>query len=220
MAGQTVLDDVSAELRQEAVMRMLRKSFKRAAIFSVDFDAIGEELREMSRALSKLFRKQGLQLGDKISLSSAARARQRVQAYRDRATEIGSELREIQAKAYPLYNAGSVYIKQSPLVRRFSIGAVDDIIAVTLQEISGFIDRTDYLLEDVKSVLANLDAQTRTIDSWTWMHREFVFMSGSSIGSQSPLAGKHDRHRQAHNTDEDSSSSKTGLARFSRRNDD
>lgn len=195
VAGLTVADDAVDELRADPVVKAVLKSFKKNAQFSVNFDAIHAELREITKT-SKSFAPGKIQLNDLTSLKHAAKMRVFTQAQRDRVTEICNEMRSLHAKSHDVWMATTAYIRQSEVLSKFYASAVDPIIYAALREVAVFVDRAESMIDEAMAVIYNLDARTRTIDDWVNINKQYVYMSGMQPGTQSGIDDDERREKR------------------------
>ncbi len=185
VSGQTEADDLVYKLRRLTTVRELLKLAKSNPAFNVDFDDTAAELSQLSAVASKLMSK-----GDmSVSLGGAktiARVRLKVQASRDRATQILNDMRTVHSVSKEFARAGSVWLRQRKSVRAYAQATQNEIIAETLSMITTASERSAVTIDIATTVIFNLDAKTRALDTWLSIWKEYRYTSGTQPGA---LAG-------------------------------
>ena len=183
VSGQTESDDLVYQLRRLNTVKQLIKLAKATPAFNIDFDETESELSSLSMIASKMLSKGDMAVGLGGSAKAVARIRLRVQASRDRATQILNEMRTVHAVSKEFHRAGSVWLRQRKSVRAYAQATQNEIIAETLSVITTTSERSSVSIEQATTVIFNLDAKTRALDTWLSIWREYRYTSGTPPGA-------------------------------------
>jgi len=197
--------DVVAEIRADPVIDNLLKAYKKTPYSRIDSGQTLAELSELSASVA--FDAKGFPLNGTRGLKNARDARLELQAARDRLVAMERQFRQGMAQAAKVLRVGMVYIRQSGTFKGMTAKHMDQVAEVALREIVENQETLKLLSIEVREALTSVDGKSKVLDSWFNLHKQYVFMTGTSRGPR----GEQETHDQA--------SKQQGSGRLGRRRD-
>lgn len=165
--------EIVERLRNDPVIFMVLKSFKRTRVFQVAVEQLSAEIEELdSMSDFGAFAMDGVD-----GITEAAEKREVVRRSRSRLIAINRSLRDVHFRAMRIYRMCVVNLRQNEALSGLTVKHTDDLVSVVLREITATLDDVKRLFDDTKEALTNLDDKSRSIDSWFHLHKEYVFLT-------------------------------------------